>query len=94
MKPREPRKTVPAIPADLEFDGPANYRIVVQGTLDENWSERVGGMTVSTVRTATGSSRTELIGPLLDQAALQGVLETLYALHLGILNVEKINDLQ
>ncbi len=94
MKQRKPRKTVPAIPADLEFDGPANYRIIVQGTIDENWSERVGGMTVSVVRTATGSSSTELRGLLLDQTALQGVLETLHALHLGILNVERINDHQ
>lgn len=85
---------IPAASADLQFDGPATYRIVVQGTLDGNWSERVGGMTVSAVRTATGSSRTELRGPLLDQAALQGVLDTLYDLHLAILNVEKINDLQ
>lgn len=87
-------KKAPVVPANLAFDGPASYRIVVQGTLDENWSERFAGMTVSVVRTAAGSSRTELTGPLLDQAALQGVLETLYGLHMAILNVEKIDDPQ
>jgi hypothetical protein len=30
------------------FDRPGNYRIRVQGYLDESWSERLGGMSIST----------------------------------------------
>ena len=41
---------------------------------------------------ATGSPHTTLFGPLRDQAQLNGVLETLYSLHLPILSVEKVDE--
>jgi len=34
---------------NLKFDTPATYRIRVQGRLDENWSDRLGGMVIATV---------------------------------------------
>jgi len=76
------RKTFP-------FNRPANYRVRVLGSLDESWSERLGGW-----RVTTGSledrerSVTELVGRVRDQAELAGILETLYELHLPILLVE------
>jgi len=78
---------------DIDFGGPAIYRIVVQGTLDASWSDRLGGMAISTTRTrGQGASHTTLIGPVRDQAQLNGVLEALYGLHLSILSVEKVHE--
>ena len=77
---------------DIEFGGPATYRIVVKGALDDHWSDRLAGMTISVAESASGSSHTTLIGILRDQAQLNGVLETLYDLHLPILRVEEFED--
>ena len=76
---------------EIEFGGPATYRIVVKGELGEQWSDRLAGMLISLSRSEAGSPRATLFGPLRDQAQLNGVLETLYSLHLPILRVEKVD---
>ena len=77
---------------EIEFGGPATYRIVVKGELGEQWSDRLAGMVISVSRREAGSPRSTLFGPLRDQAQLNGVLETLYGLHLPILRVEKVDE--
>ena len=65
---------------DYLFDKPGVYAIHVAGELDEGWSEVMGGLTIT--RSETVEDDTEpvsiLIGTLDDQAALAGVLDTLY----------------
>ena len=78
--------------AAFHFGGPANYQIVVQGTLSEEWSNRLGGLAITTLSQENGEPRTILKGTLLDQSALRGLFETLYALHLPILEVRKIGE--
>ncbi len=77
---------------DLEFGGPAIYRIVVQGLLGEEWSGRLAGMEITSVTRGTGAPHTELRGPVHDQAELSGVLETLHDLHLPIVKVEQADE--
>ena len=79
-------------PNDLEFGGPAIYRIVVQGRVSENWRKRLGGMEVATSAVDSGRPCTTLLGRIHDQAALHGLLDTLYALHLPILEVSKVDS--
>jgi hypothetical protein len=74
------------------FDRPGNYRIRVQGFLDENWSERLGGMSITTSSSKDQGSITALVGQVRDQAELSGVLNTLYELHLTLLSVEYLDD--
>jgi len=69
------------------FDGPGIYRICVQGFLHESWSERLGGLRITTGN-FKGQEVTELTGQLCDQAELSGVLNSLYEWHLTILLVE------
>jgi hypothetical protein len=71
------------------FNRPGNYCIHVLGSLDESWSERLGGLriTACSQKNQEGSV-TELFGKVRDQAELAGVLNTLYELHLTILLVE------
>ena len=75
---------------DIEFGGPGTYRIVVQGALSEEWSDRLAGLSITVVTRAGSSPRSHLTGPIRDQAELRGVLESLYELHLSILEVERI----
>jgi len=77
---------------EIDFGGPATYRIVVQGAISERWIDRLAGMAVSAFNPKHGVPRTTLIGPICDQAELCGVLDTLYGLHLPILKVEKVED--
>lgn len=70
----------------LTFGGSATYRICVKGGLAEHWADRLGGMRITTSEQEEHGKVTELVGPLLDQAALLGVLNVLYDLHLPILS--------
>jgi hypothetical protein len=68
------------------------YRIKVKGRLDENWSDRLSGMKISSDTGADQTKVTTLIGRLRDQAELAGVLNSLYELHLSILTVEFLGE--
>ena len=75
---------------EFAFDLPATYRIRVKGYLDDRWSDRLGGMAIKAIGEAEGSVETILVGWLPDQAALCGVLNALYDLHLPLVSVELI----
>jgi hypothetical protein len=77
----------PAIP--LTIDGPVACVIQVQGGLDPRWFDRLGGLRVTVSGDDAAGERvtSELRGELLDQAALFGVLTTLYDLRLPLIGV-------
>jgi hypothetical protein len=69
-------------------DGVDLYRIKVKGQLDPSWSDWLGGFTIL----PQGDDSTLLIGPIVDQAALQGILNKLYGMNLILLSLERTND--
>ena len=75
---------------DLDFGGPARYRIVIQGLLQDSWSERLAGLAIRAIDRGDRMAHTALEGPIRDQAELNGVIETLYGLHLPIVKVERV----
>ena len=77
-------------PKGLTFDTPAVYRIGVQGFLDKSWSDRMNGVDIRTRKRSAGAPVTVLTGHFVDQAALAGVLNTLYDLGFPLLKVELI----
>lgn len=79
---------------ELEFVGPATYRIVVEGYLDPSYSDRVGGMIITTTKNGDRKPITTLCGKVSDQAELSGVLQTLYSLHMTLLSVESVGDVR
>ena len=70
------------------MDKPGVYRIKAQGVLPDGWSDRLGGLQI----TVTTSESVTLEGWLPDQAALAGVLDTLYELHLPILEITCLQE--
>ena len=72
--------------------GPAIYRIRVRGHLDAKWSQRLEAMNITEVQRSDGELESILVGRLDDQAALAGVLNTLYELHLPVLSVECLEE--
>jgi hypothetical protein len=73
--------------SQLQPGKPATYRISVEGALDQKWSGRLGGMQIAVKERESQKPVTTLSGQVTDQAALIGVLNTLYELHLSILSV-------
>ena len=73
------------------FNRPGKYRIRAHGFLDKSWSERLGGLRITTSSVKDQGPITELSGQMCDQAELAGVLDTLYELHLALLSVEFLN---
>jgi hypothetical protein len=74
----------------IPFDCPATYQISVQGQIDPTSSDLLGGMTISPATAEEGLPVTTLEGDLKDQAALAGVLNTLYELHLPVISVKRL----
>jgi hypothetical protein len=72
----------------ISIETPATYRIRVKGNLDDTWSERLAGMDIMSKITEDNESISTLVGTLVDQAELVGVLNNLYELHLPLLTVE------
>jgi hypothetical protein len=73
----------------LTVDGPVACVFRVQGALDPQWADRLGGLavTVAGAGEPAGAATTELRGELPDQVALRGVLTTLCDLRRPLLNV-------
>ncbi len=82
----------PEIGRSYTFDRSGNYRIRVEGSLNESWSERLGGMRITTSSQKDKAPVTALVGQVRDQAELAGVLNTLYELHLTLLSVEYLDE--
>jgi hypothetical protein len=75
----------PEQPGPASSDG-CRYMIRVQGHLDAQWSEWLDGMTI----THEEGGQTRLEGPVVDQAALHGLLNKLRDLCLTILIVQRL----
>ena len=66
-------------------DGSGWYEIRLQGRLDPRWSARFDGMTLT-----TGDGFTLLAGPVVDQAALHGLLHQLRDIGLPLVSVTQV----
>lgn len=66
----------------------AIYKISVIGNLDRSWSSRLANMQISLDRNLGDKNIYVLIGKLKDQAELNGILNTLYELHLTLLSIK------
>ena len=66
---------------------PPTYLIEIDGLLDPRWSYRFGDMQCDTRYDVDGRALTILSGPVVDQAALRGILTQLWDLNLTVLAV-------
>ena len=71
----------------LTLDKSAIYRIRIQGSLSQSWADYLGDLYIE-VNYESDCPVTTLSGPVLDQAALLGVLNSLYGLGYPLLSVE------
>jgi hypothetical protein len=64
----------------------------VKGEIDPALSDLLDGMSSTINSTAEKGRVTTLIGHLVDQAALSGVLKALYDLRIPLLSVENLDE--
>src|SRR5438128_4665699 len=62
------------------------YQITVKGHLDNRWTDRFEDLTI----TALDNGETLLSGPVVDQAALHGVLRKVRDLGMPLLSVTRV----
>ena len=70
----------------LTLDRATTYQIKVPGELPKNWSDWIGGMTITVACERDDTPVTTLTGAV-DQAALQGLLRRLYSIGLPLISV-------
>jgi hypothetical protein len=63
-------------------------QIRVKGQIDERWSEWLDGLTITHI----GEDQTLLTGPILDQAALYGLIAKLRDLGLPLVAVNSVQE--
>jgi hypothetical protein len=69
----------------LGLDQPAAYRIIVQGELDEDWSDWLSNLAIQ-----VQDGMTTLCGTVSDQPALHGLLVKIRDLGLPLISVEHL----
>ena len=68
-----------------EFDQSATYEIRVQGALDSSWSDWFDDFSIT-----VQGDETVLVGTVVDQAALHGILAKINDLGLSLISVNKL----
>jgi hypothetical protein len=81
-----PHEEMIMTPKNLET--PHTYRIIVQGRISQHYHEWFEGLVLEETTGSVGETISILCGEMPDQAALQGILQTLYNLGLALLSVE------
>jgi hypothetical protein len=71
-------------------DHPTIYQIIVQGHLDYEWADWFEGLTI----TLGKNGETFITGPVIDQAALYGLIKKVRDLGLILISVSRIEKEQ
>jgi len=71
------------VDADAEADQPTVYEIRLKGLLDHQWTDLFGGLAITRQR----NGDTLLSGPVVDQAALHGLLRKVRVLRMPLLSI-------
>ena len=69
---------------------PERYEIRIKGHLDDKWADWFEGLTI----TREDNGETLLIGPVVDQAALHGLLRKVRDLGMPLLSVTRVRPSQ
>jgi hypothetical protein len=73
------------INAESDPGQPMIYQIIIKGHLGRHWTDWFGGLTL----TALDNGETLLTGPVVDQAALHGLLRKVRDLGMPLLSVNR-----
>jgi len=72
------------------MDEGSDYRIVVYGELSQRWVDWFDNFDIQLSDQPSGATVTTLTGPIVDQAALRGMLCKLWDLNLTVISVGRV----
>lgn len=78
----------------MNFTKAAIYKIIVNGVLDESWSDHYRGMQITVDRKKGKAVFSTLVGEIRDQSALSGILNALYDMHLTVISVNMLAQIE
>jgi hypothetical protein len=78
------------VDADADADQPTVYEIRLKGQLDHQWTDWFGGLAITLQR----NGDTLLSGPVVDQAALHGLLRKVRDLGMPLLSIQQVEHHQ
>ena len=73
-----------------DHDEPWLYEIRLKGHLDDRWADWFGGLTITII----DNGETLLTGPVIDQAALHGLLRKVRDLGMPLISVTRVRSSQ
>lgn len=72
------------------IDEPGTYRIRVRGRLSQRWVENMWANIAVTVDTTDPECESVLLGEVIDQAHLLGIVNTLYNMGYPVVGLEEV----
>ena len=79
---------------EFSFQKPAVYKIKVQGEVKKSRTEKLHGLQINIERSPSRSPVSVLVGQINDQSALSGVMHTLYEMHMTVISVHMLSELE
>ncbi len=79
---------------DFDFKTAAAYRIVVQGKIDAERAESLLGLQATIKKINNQKFISMLVGQINDQAALSGILNMLYEMHMTVISVNMLSEIE
>jgi len=86
-------KTIKQEGMNFNFSKPSVYKIKVQGEIEKDLSGNLGGMQIKVIKEEGKKPITVLIGSVRDQAALSGILNSLYNMHMMVISVKALKEI-
>lgn len=78
-------------PIPVQFQGPAQYQIVIQGRLNASWANQFKLIDIEEKQIDDDTYQTSFICYIHDQGTLAGLLSGLYERHITILRVKYLD---
>jgi len=79
---------------DINFNKKAIYKIVVDGVLSEDYSNRFTDMQIKVIREMEQRPSSTLIGEIKDQSDLSGILNSLYDMQFTVISVNMLSEME
>jgi wyosine [tRNA(Phe)-imidazoG37] synthetase (radical SAM superfamily) len=77
-----------------DFKSAAIYKILVKGKIDDSWSDSFSGMQITVKRSKRDVITSTLVGEIADQTALTSILNNLYEMHLTVIKVTMLSEIE
>ena len=76
------------------FKNVAIYKILVRGKIDDSWSDSLSGMQIIVKKSRRDVITSTLVGEIADQTALTSILNNLYEMHLTVIKVTMLSEIE